>query len=1067
MIRRTRSGLVLRLGVLWGIVAVASARPPRAAHAAERDDATETAQQILEATGVTGGLVVHLGCGDGRVTAALRAGDRFLVHGLDADPQDVTRARQQLQARGVYGPVSIDRLSGDRLPYAENVVNLLVAEAPGEVTLDEMMRVLVPRGVALVREGEERTPHVKPWPDDLDEWTHWLHDASGNAVARDRVVGPPRRLQWVAGPRWSRHHNTTPSLNAAVSAGGRIFYISDDAPPGFDNSLPDRYHLYARDAFNGVLLWKIPINDWGWAAWVQTMYTNFMLGRHMHPIHIQRRLVAVGDRVYATLGFNAPVSELDAASGDVLRTFEGTDCTSEILFHDGKLVLAVNKEPQHAGFIDQDPPVKKEIKMIDVDSGKLVWEAGQYAGISVRGSPVQRVTQVTMAVGPEGVFLLEEDAVVGLDHKTGEEMWRVPRPARPEHKVVDGYRNDHTNLCSLVYYDGRVLFGQPHEQDKKPPWNTTQPSHLLAIDATTGDVEWRKQIGNWEYGTPIGIYVVDGRLWVHAHPDEPFTLLALDPADGRELRRISTRAVFDSGHHHRCTRNKATERFLITSRRGVELTGFADGSTQVNQWIRGECGYGMMPCNGLIYTTPHPCKCFIEEKLSGLYALAPERKAESGKRKADQAPRLERGPAHGQPIHHSSFSIHHSHDWPTYRHDPARSGATTEAVPAELKPAWATDLGAAPSAPVVAGGMVFVAAVEQHRVCALDANDGKLLWSFTAGGRVDTPPTIHRGLALFGSRDGCVYCLRATDGELVWRLRATPEDRRTVAFDGVESLWPVHGSVLVVEGVAYCAAGRSSHLDGGIHLLALDPASGAILREQTLDTAPAAAQDKGGRGALADVLVFDGRSISMRQNRFEPVAVEGRRPWSKDPRHLLATGGLLDDTWFNRIYWALNNRPLGQMFVFDEDSAYGIRSYPRPGDVNAHFVPGKQGYRLFAHDYRKPPAAPRPGEKPKRRRNAPPEDRWGVTVPIRARAFALAAETLFLAGTPDTVDADDPWASFDGRRGGLLRAVATADGKTLAEYRLDAPPVYDGLAAARGRLYLSTTDGAVRCFAGD
>jgi hypothetical protein len=277
----------------------------------------------------------------------------------------------------------------------------------------------------------------------------------------------------------------------------------------------------------------------------------------------------------------------------------------------------------------------------------------------------------------------------------------------------------------------------------------------------------------------------------------------------------------------------------------------------------------------------------------------------------------------------------------------------------------------------------------------------------------------------------------------------------------------VHGSVLVVEGVAYCAAGRSSHLDGGIHLLALDPTSGAILREQTLDTAPAAAQDKGGRGALADVLVFDGRSIAMRQNRFEPVAVEGRRPWRKDPRHLLATGGLLDDTWFNRIYWALNNRPLGQMLVFDEDSAYGIRSYARPGDVNAHFAPGKQGYRLFAHDYRKPPAPPRPGEKPQRRRNAPPEDRWGATVPIRARAFALAAGTLFLAGTPDTVDPDDPWASFDGRRGGLLRAVSTADGKNLAEYRLDAPPVYDGLAAARERLYLSTTDGAVRSFAGD
>ena len=45
------------------------------------------AREILEATGVKGGLIVHLGCGDGKLTAALRANDSFLVHGLDADAQ--------------------------------------------------------------------------------------------------------------------------------------------------------------------------------------------------------------------------------------------------------------------------------------------------------------------------------------------------------------------------------------------------------------------------------------------------------------------------------------------------------------------------------------------------------------------------------------------------------------------------------------------------------------------------------------------------------------------------------------------------------------------------------------------------------------------------------------------------------------------------------------------------------------------------------------------------------------------------------------------------------------------
>jgi hypothetical protein len=88
-------------------------------------------------------------------------------------------------------------------------------------------------------------------------------------------------------------------------------------------------------------------------------------------------------------------------------------------------------------------------------------------------------------------------------------------------------------------------------------------------------------------------------------------------------------------------------------------------------------------------------------------------------------------------------------------------------------------------------------------------------------------------------------------------------------------------------------------------------------------------------------------------------------------------------------------------------------------------------------------------------------------VPIRAQALVLAGDTLFVAGTPDLVDAEDPWAALDGRKGGVLCAVSAAEGKKLAEHRLDAAPTYDALAVAGGRLYLTTTDGRLRCFGGD
>jgi len=86
-----------------------------------------------------------------------------------------------------------------------------------------------------------------------------------------------------------------------------------------------------------------------------------------------------------------------------------------------------------------------------------------------------------------------------------------------------------------------------------------------------------------------------------------------------------------------------------------------------------------------------------------------------------------------------------------------------------------------------------------------------------------------------------------------------------------------------------------------------------------------------------------------------------------------------------------------------------------------------------------------------------------VKVPVRAVAMVLAGPTLFIAGSPDVVDSQDPWAAIDGRKGAVLWAVSTEDGEKTAEYKLSAPPTYDGLAAANGKLYLTTRDGKVLC----
>jgi hypothetical protein len=393
------------------------------------------------------------------------------------------------------------------------------------------------------------------------------------------------------------------------------------------------------------------------------------------------------------------------------------------------------------------------------------------------------------------------------------------------------------------------------------------------------------------------------------------------------------------------------------------------------------------------------------------------------------------------------------------------------------------------------------------------------VWSYTAGGRIDSPPTIHPGLALFGSRDGCVTCLRAGDGRLVWRFRAAPTDRRIVAFGQVESAWPVPGSVLVLDGVAYVAAGRSSYLDGGIRVWGLDPVAGKVLHAARLDGPwPDPARDVGRpfdmEGTRNDVLTSDGEYLYLFQVKFNKQLEQQEVPRITElgdremgGRHVFATSSLLDDSWWNRTFWMYSSRwpgyyianqapKAGQMLVVGEDTTYAVKCYTLRNRHSPMMFPGEAGapgYLLFADANDNEPYLYDGQGKPEpvqwlpavsrkighaRTMNAVNKDKgtgftrsrpplWQAWKDVRIRAMVLAGDTLFCAGPPDVLTEADPLAAFEGRAGGRLLAVSSADGKTLSEAALDAPPVFDGLIAAGGRLYLVDRAGGVRCFGGD
>jgi hypothetical protein len=158
----------------------------------------------------------------------------------------------------LYGPVSVDTFGGKRLPHIDSLVNLLVAGGLGDVPMTEVMRVLAPRGMAMI--GDVKT--VKSWPENIDEWTHFLHSPDGHVMSNDSVVGPPYHVQWIGSPAHARSHTHLTTVNAMVTGGGRLFCIADGSPTALPDDLPSRWALFARDAFNGMLLWKRPLSSW-------------------------------------------------------------------------------------------------------------------------------------------------------------------------------------------------------------------------------------------------------------------------------------------------------------------------------------------------------------------------------------------------------------------------------------------------------------------------------------------------------------------------------------------------------------------------------------------------------------------------------------------------------------------------------------------------------------------------------------------------------------------------------------------------------------------------------------
>lgn len=194
-------------------------------------------------------------------------------------------------------------------------------------------------------------------------------------------------------------------------------------------------------------------------------------------------------------------------------------------------------------------------------------------------------------------------------------------------------------------------------------------------------------------------------------------------------------------------------------------------------------------------------------------------------------------------------------DWPTHRHDLARSGVTAEKLKPPLVSAWTYTSRHRPQPAwhgparrdgwhktenlkprvifdwafhvIAVGGRVYFGSSADDKVVCLDDKTGKEVWTAFTDGPIRLAPTVANGRVYVGSDDGNVYCLNAETGKRLWRCKASPVDYRVAGNERIMSVWPVRSGVAVDGNIAYFCSGLFAF--EGAYVCAADATSGKLL----------------------------------------------------------------------------------------------------------------------------------------------------------------------------------------------------------------------------------------------
>jgi len=949
--------------------------------------AATTADAILNSVEDKGGLIVVVGCGDAaapEVAADLGKGGDLLVHAIAGSAEELAKINKAIADAQVKGCVSAEQLALAPLPYRDYLINALVimdlakAQAAG-FKMEEARRCVVPQGKIVICSGgkiakTEQTPPCK----EMDVWTHRYYDAGAIPASNDRLFDLPVGFKWNAGLPMNfdnplRSANRYSSTRAMVVDDGRCFTFStavyENLGPGWTSPYGTDQYLTCRDAFNGRMLWRKRIGD--------TYYGGLYI-ENTAP------LVSTGRHLYLA-GANGKMHVVSTRTGETVRELATANIPGVIATAKGIVVVATWKDGKVMGSIAR------------YDRRRMDWKIG------------------------EGTIEAYED-------ESGKRLWK----------------NDLLGT-SLVIADGAVFIVNRTDKDpiekghgRKGGAAKRPPQTVIAMDLAKGSVLWQTDDEDFKAANQaLSLEAAGhGAVAVALQGRGKVVLLSADtgiPLDAKEAAEAGKN--FFRFRNHICTPVLRVGDMVLNNRGG----NLSKPGQNVNfGGARAACLTGTVPAYGAGYIAQNWCRC-SPGQIPGLLAVMPIGKIPEP---ADMETPTE-------PIVHGKYDdgadgIASPSLWTSFRGNAQRSSSSACDIPAEIKVAWSKQvagdmkegtvqrdrrsyLNSRLTAASIAGEVAIVGDIDHNEIIAVNAKDGGVKWRFTTGGRVDSAPTVHKGICLVGDHTGYVYAIKITSGEPIYKLRIAPAEKRMLSYGKVESVWPVIGGVMVADGKAYASAGRSQGSDGGLVVRAFMPETGKHVWSKALP--------QGGKDLIEkkpkrnDTLARHGQSLTLMGHWLDlKTGKVGPKPAGKAPNRSVIMGleGLYSWNWTrlgHRKFMHIGYGEFKADTVSWNDKYAAISSRDGSGSIVSLTEPGKK-------------------------QNFP-----GVPKVYQGTSLVICNNVLIQGG-----------AILDqAKEKGFIRAFNLADGQLVWEKLFDARLAFNGLAVDACGIIASFDDGTVAC----